>query len=61
MTHDQLLAKIDGLTYMLLPDEIPFEYKALRAVVELCDKWETRGSYHIPIEDIIQAIEKELL
>ena len=35
MTHDQLLAKIDGLTYMLLPDEIPFEYKALRAVVEL--------------------------
>ena len=35
MTHDELLAEIDGRTYMLLSDEIPFEFKALRAVVEL--------------------------
>lgn len=35
MTHDELLAKIDGLTYMLMENEVPSGYKALRAVVEL--------------------------
>jgi hypothetical protein len=35
-------------------------YVALRAVVELCNKWETKGSYCLPIEDVIKAIEKEL-
>lgn len=35
MTHDELLAKIDDLTYMLNADEVPSGYKALRAVVEL--------------------------
>jgi hypothetical protein len=35
MTHDELLAKINGLTYMLMENEVPSGYKALRAVVEL--------------------------
>ena len=35
MTHDELLAKIDNLTYMLMENEVPSEYKALRAVVKL--------------------------
>ena len=35
MTHDELLAKIDSLTYMLMENEVPSGYKALRAVVEL--------------------------
>jgi hypothetical protein len=73
MTHDQLLAKIDGLTYMLLPDEIPFEYKALRAVVELHKPEQINPTYLVctncydeesgPSDypcDTIQAIEKEL-
>jgi hypothetical protein len=73
MTHDQLLAKIDGLTYMLLPDEIPFEYKALRAVLELHKPEQINPTYLVctncydeesgPSDypcDTIQAIEKEL-
>ena len=54
MTHDELLARINIVGDTSLD-------AALRAVVELCDKWETKGSYCLPIEDVIQAIEKELL
>ena len=71
MTHDELLAKIDGLTYMLMGDEVPSEYKALRSVVELHkpEPLDERGDvclaccpdlltlYPCPT---IQAIEKEL-
>ena len=56
MTHDELLAICDNYDFK---DSIE-PVKALRAVVELCNKWETKGSYCIPINDVIQAIEKEL-
>ena len=56
MTHDELLAICDNYDFK---DSIE-PVKALRAVVELCNKWETKGSYCIPIGDVIQAIEKEL-
>jgi hypothetical protein len=67
--HDELLAKIDSLTYMLMENEVPSGYKALRAVVELhrpevqahkqYDKcWNCNLLYPCPT---IYAIEKELL
>jgi hypothetical protein len=75
MTHDELLAKIDSLTYMLMENEVPSGYKALRSVVEL-----HKPIFHPDIKGIercfsmcdvagqyvnypcptIQAIEKEL-
>ena len=59
MTHDELLARIGRLSKNAsLVDATG--WSALRAVVELCNKWETKGSYCIPIDDVIQAIEKEL-
>jgi len=76
MTHDELLAEIDGRTYMLLPDETPFEFKALRAVVELhkpsfavvdgvkglewCYQCADQRGYAKYPCPTIQAIEKEL-
>ena len=59
ITNDELLIKIDNFE----PDDELDSVKsmnALRAVVELCNKWEKKGSYCLPIEDIIKAIEKEL-
>jgi hypothetical protein len=35
-------------------------FNALYATMELCDEWKTKGSYCLPIEEVIQAIEKEL-
>lgn len=61
MTPEELLAKIKtgneflGIKYA--PDSHTF---ALRRIVELCRKWDRKGSYCLPIEDIIQAIEREL-
>jgi hypothetical protein len=75
MTHDELLEKIDGLTYMLLEDEIPSEYKALRAVVALHKPYQHEVVSYVfcvgctidldlappyPCETI-QVIEKELM
>lgn len=64
ITHDELLIKIDDSTNGLKHEDIfPLllaNTNALRAVVKLCNKWENRGSYCLPIEDIIKAIEKEL-
>jgi hypothetical protein len=58
MSNDELLAKINEASPA---DKIDAGWQsALRAVVELCDKWETKGSYCLPIDSVIQAIEKEL-
>jgi len=67
---DELLAKIDynqveGTWDIDMKsqrfDLVAQNYRALRAVVELCNKWETKGSYCLPIGDVIQAIENELV
>ena len=66
MTHDELLAKLnkDSLTF----GEISSAFSALRAVVELANKYEDfdgvdsaamRG-YRVAMKAVIQAIEKEL-
>lgn len=66
MTHEELLAKIDYELKVAEFEDIcgdgghPPTHRALRAVVELCNKWETKGSYCLPIEDVIRTIEKEL-
>lgn len=56
MTYEELLAKIEHFR------NVPFDplLDALRAVVELCNKWETKGSYCLPIEDVIKVIEGEI-
>lgn len=55
MTHDELVNEV------VYGEQTRFALaNALRAVVELCDKWETKGSYCLPIDSVIQAIEKEL-
>jgi len=62
MTHDELLARVND-DEKFLEQYFGAKFKgqsALRAVVELCDKWETKGSYCLPIDSVIQAIEKEL-
>ena len=59
MTHDELLKAIDKYSdTRSLIDTIA--WKSLKSVVELCDKWESKGSYCLPIEDVIKAIEKEI-
>ena len=58
MTHEELLEILEHTAQDGMADE-PI-LKALRAVVELCNKWESKGSYCLPIEDVIQAIKKEL-
>lgn len=55
MTHEELLARIDD-------QDFAYDYlaSAVRTVVILCKKWEDKGSFCIPIENVINAIEKEL-
>ena len=62
MTHDELLQAInDKLGYYTNNNfgAVGFAV-ALRNVVELCSKWDTKGSYCLPIKDVLKAIEKEL-
>lgn len=56
MTYEELLAKIEQFR------NVPFDplLDALHAVVELCNKWETKGSYCLPIEDVIKVIEGKI-
>jgi hypothetical protein len=60
VTHDELLAKLSNDENGYAGSTPLQRVRALRAVVELCDKWETKGSYCLPIDSVIQAIEKEL-
>lgn len=57
MTHDELLAKID---YDIEGNPYDEYMSALRAVVTLCDFLDKKGRCCVPVQEIIQAIEKEL-
>jgi hypothetical protein len=60
MTYEELLADIDSKNYReSRTPETP--YAALRAVLELSQDWKALGSTTLPIKDLIEAIEKELL
>lgn len=61
MTHEELLAKMATIAHTKDANIARNDYLlALRAVVELCNKWETKGSYCLPIEDVIKVIEGEI-
>ena len=57
MTNEELLARID-LQEARWSDERT--YKALRAVVTLCNFLDKKGRCCVPVQEIISAIEKEL-
>ena len=59
MTRDELLADINSPQFQG-SRTLQTPYFALRALVELCNKWEAEGNYCLPIKDAIWAIEKEL-
>lgn len=54
MTHEELLAKIDDYGWSVQG------IKALRAIVELCAKYENDYYLEDLVETIFQTIEKEL-
>lgn len=56
MTHDELLAICDNYSFKDSAEPV----KALRAVVTLCDFLDKKGRCCVPVQEIIQAIEKEL-
>lgn len=60
MTHDELLYRIHNVNDC---DNIECvrEFNALREVIKLCDKLDANGNCCLPIKDIKQIIEKELL
>lgn len=66
MTHDELLAKIDSVFYeeegglQLDLAGVNNQYRAIRAVVELCNFLDKKGRCCVPVEEVIDAIEKEL-
>jgi hypothetical protein len=66
MTHDELLTKIDSVFYEdeggMQLDLAGFnnQYRAIRAVVELCNFLDKKGHCCVPVKEVIQAIEKEL-
>ena len=62
MTHDELLEEINEA---IADFDLKFDngnpyYKALRAVVELCNFLDKKGHCCVPVKEVIQAIEKEL-
>jgi hypothetical protein len=60
MTYEELLADIASKNYReSRTPETP--YAALRSVMELCKDWQTLGNNSVPIEDVIKAIEEELV
>ena len=66
MTHYELLTKIDSVFYEdeggMQLDLAGFnnQYRAIRAVVELCNFLDKKGHCCVPVKEVIQAIEKEL-
>ena len=59
MTYEELLATIKSRNYRQ-SRTLDTPYIALTAVMELCKEWQARESNCLPIEDVIQAIEREL-
>ena len=66
MTHYELLTKIDSVFYEdeggMQLDLAGFnnQYRAIRAVVELCNFLDKKGHCCVHVKEVIQAIEKEL-
>jgi hypothetical protein len=60
MTYEELLSDIDSKNYRE-SRTLDTPYAALRSVMELCKDWETLGNSSVPIEDVIKAIEEELV
>ena len=60
MTYEELLSDIESNHYRN-SRTLDTPYIALRAVMELCKDWQTLGNNSVPIEDVIKAIEKELV
>jgi hypothetical protein len=60
MTYEELLADIESNHYRN-SRTLDTPYIALRSVMELCKDWQTLGNNSVPIEDVIKAIEKELV
>lgn len=72
MTHDELLAKVELTlgTYISkyygskkdveLRSNVIDLIQALRAVVELCNFLDKKGRCCVPVQEVIDAIEKEL-
>jgi hypothetical protein len=58
MTHEELLAKID---YDIEGNPYDEYMSALRAVVELCNFLDKKGHCCVPVKEVIQTIEKELV
>jgi hypothetical protein len=60
MTYEELLSDIESHHYRN-SRTLDTPYIALRSVMELCKDWQTLGNNSVPIEDVIKAIEKELV
>jgi hypothetical protein len=60
MTYKELLSDIESNHYRN-SRTLDTPYIALRSVMELCKDWQTLGNNSVPIEDVIKAIEKELV
>ena len=61
MTHEELLTKISDLGDNCLGIMAGARMSdALSAVVIACQDWENRGSYCIPINEVVDAIKKEM-
>jgi hypothetical protein len=60
MTYEELLSDIESNHYRN-SRTLDTPYIALRSVMELCKDWQTLGNNSVPIEDVIKAIEKELV
>ena len=66
MTYDELFAKIDSVFYEdeggMQLDLTGFnnQYRALRAVATLCDFLNKKGRCCVPVQEVIDAIEREL-
>ena len=60
MTYEELLSNIESNHYRN-SRTLDTPYIALRSVMELCKDWQTLGNKSVPIEDVIKAIEKELV
>jgi hypothetical protein len=60
MNYEELLADIASKNYRE-SRTLETPYAALRSVMELCKDWQTLGNKSVPIEDVIKAIEEELV
>ena len=60
MNYEELLADIASKNYRE-SRTLETPYAALRSVMELCKDWKALGGTTVPIEDVIAAIEKELV